>query len=147
MPWSNSAADNYVLLLRNGIQTAVPGVQSETAEDVQLFNGKNYRDEMNASFIGAGRTLAGIAGGTSAVLVTNGDQHNVTVAGGTWSFSTPSDPHIEESDSFTHTPPRPEEITRTRFLWWSGATGTGNVVAWAWADQVIDMSPSDHIRI
>lgn len=147
MPWSNTAADNYVLLLRNGIQTAVPGVQSETAEDVQLFNGKNYRDIVDATTMGTGRTLA-INQGANGVVITNGEQTTFpTILSGAITFQTPSDPHFEESDVITHTAPRPEESTRTRLLWWSGATGTGNVVAWAWADQVVDMSPSDHIRI
>lgn len=142
--WTNAVASPYVLYLRGRIQTSLGNVMSETQEDLLVFDTEYYRDELDASFMGTGRTLAGVAGGTNAVLVTNGEQHNVLVSGGTFAFSTPSDPHLEESDSFTHTPPHPLEKTRSRLYWWTGANGTGSVVGTAWADQVICLSPSDY---
>jgi hypothetical protein len=149
MPWSNSAPSPYVLLLRNGIQTSVPGVQSETQENLQLFDGETYRDELDATFLGTGRTLQINKTGGGGIVVTNGEQtvFNGSAGTDTYTFATPSDPHLEQSDSFTHTAPRPVESTRTRLLWWSGAAGGGNVVGWAWADQVVDFSPSAHVRI
>lgn len=149
MPWSNSATQNYVLLLKNGIQTDVPGVQSETQEDIEQFDGETYRNELDATFIGTGRTLQINKQGGGGIVVTNGEQtlFNGTLGTDTYSFAVPSDPHLEKSDSFTGTPPHPLESKRTRFLWWSGPSGTGNVVDWAWADQVINFSPSPHVRI
>jgi hypothetical protein len=147
MPWSNAAAQNYVLLLQNGIQTSVPGVQSETQEDLLVYDGETYRDEIFATEMGTGRTMI-ITQAGGGVAVTNGLQVETPgIISGALSFTTPSDPHLEESDSFTHTPPHPLEKTRTRFVWWSGASGTGNVVAWAWQEQVVTFSPSDFIRI
>jgi hypothetical protein len=143
MPWSNAAPAPYVLLLRNGIQTSVPGVQSETQEDLQLFDGETYRDELDATFLGTGRNVAVTGSGTDAII-TNGNQSSIT---GSTGYQAVQDPLMEESDSFSHTPPRPVESTRTRLLWWSAASGTGNVVGWAWADQVVDFSPSTHVRI
>lgn len=143
MPWSNASAQNYVLLIRNGIQTDVANVQSETAEDVEYYDGETYRDEIDSTFMGTARSLVGDGGGF-APLISNGFQGEISSFSG---FDTVNDPHLEQSDSFTHTPPHPLEKTRTRFLWWSGASGTGDVVGWAWADQVVDFSPSTHVRI
>jgi hypothetical protein len=147
MPWSNAAAQNYVLLLENGIQTSVPGVQSETQEDLLVYDGETYRDEIDATFMGTGRSLI-IEQAGGGVAVTNGLQVETPgIISGALTYDSPSDPHLEQSDSFTHTEPRPLEKTRTRIIWWSGASGTGDVVAWSWQEQIVTFSPSDFIRI
>lgn len=144
MPWSNAAQDDYVLLLRNGIETNVQGVQSETAEDVEQYDGETYRDELDATFLGTARNT--LIGGSSDALIPNGSTTNVVGPSGL-TYDTVQDPLMEQSDSFTHTEPRPLKSTRTRLLWWSAASGGGNVVSWAWADQVVSFSPSAYIRI
>lgn len=141
--WTSDTVANYSVAFQGRFQTRLLGVQSETQEDILLYDKEYYRDQLFAPELGTGRTLAGVAGGTNAVIIANGDQQTTTVSGGTWAFSAVSDPHFEESDSFTHTPPRPLEKTRTRLYWWSGPNGTGNVVGSCWADQNPILSPND----
>lgn len=147
MPWSNAAPANYVLLLKNGFETAFPGVRSETSEDLEGFLPEVYRDELDSTFIGTGRTL-NVNQGANGFVVTNGEQTvNPATISGAITFATPSDPHMEQSDSFLHVVPRPTPYTRTRLIWWSGAAGTGDVVGWAWMDRIEAFSPSNYIQL
>lgn len=136
--WTNTEARNYVLYLRGRIQTNLGAVMSETQEDLIVYDTEYYRDEIDSAFIGTGRNVAVTGAGTDAI-VTNGNQSSITGATG---YQTVQDPLIEESDSFTHTPPHPLAKTRSRLYWWSGAPDTSDVVGAAWADQVICLSPS-----
>lgn len=145
MPWSNAAQQNYTLLLKNGFETNVPGVQSETQEDIEGFLPEVYRDEMDATFTGATRNTLVESASTDS-LIPNGSITNVTGVSDL-TYAAVQDPILEESDSFTHTAPRPTPYTRTRFLWWSGASGSGNVVAWAWEDRIEAFSPSEFTQL
>lgn len=139
--WSNTSAQNYVLYVRGRIQTNAPGIQSETQEDLLVFDTEYYRDELDSAFLGTARTLLQASGGAFNTIIANGLQ----VTSDTFdSFAAQNDPHMEQSDSFTHTPPHPLEKTRSRLYWWSGPTGTGNVVASCWADQYVTLSPSNY---
>jgi hypothetical protein len=147
MPWSNAAPANYVLLLKNGFETAFPGVQSETSEDLEGFLPEVYRDELDSTFMGTGRSLI-IEQAGGGVAVTNGLQVETPgIISGALTYDSPSDPHLEQSDSFLHVDPRPTPYTRTRLIWWSGATGTGDVVGWAWMDRIEAFSPSNYIQL
>jgi hypothetical protein len=147
--WNNASGPlNYNLLLRGGFKTPVKGVQSKTQIDITWYDNEVYRDEIFAAEMGTGRTLQINKTGGGGLVVTNGEQtlFNGTAGTDTYTFATPSDPHLDKSDSITHTPPRFTQKTRTLFLWWSGPSGTGNVVAEAWADQVISMAPETYTR-
>jgi hypothetical protein len=141
--WSNTIAQDYVLTLKNSTKTSavMPGIQSATQEDLIVYDTEVYRDTIDAAFMGTGRTLNLTEGGGDGLLVSNGTLVSSTSAGGAFVFGTPSDPHLEESDEFTHTPPNPLAKTRSIFYFWSGATGTGNVIAACWADQFIAITP------
>lgn len=144
--WSNTVAQSYYVLSRQGFSTQLVGVMSQVSLSVQYQPGQGYRDEIDASFMGSARTLAG-NGGPDAVVIPNGDQTNVQVAGGAWTYSTPSDPHFEESDSFNHTPYRTVIFGRTRLQWWSGAGGTGNLIGEGWDDQILQLSSNPFERV
>lgn len=146
--WSNTVAQNYHILNKRGIVSELIGVMSQESIDFVYYPGDTYRDEIDAAFMGSPHTLAGdTTGPTAAVVFTNGEQANLTVSGGTFTYAAVSDPHFEESDSFTHTAPRPLEITRTKLIWWSAAGGTGNVVGEGWRDVVEELMPAPFDRI
>lgn len=141
--WSNAVAQDYVLTLKNSTKTSavMVGIQSATSEDLLVYDTEYYRDTIDAAFMGTGRSLNVTENGGDGVLVPNGSLTNVVSTGGGLTFESPSDVHLEQSDEFTHTPPHPLEKTRTMFYFWSGATGTGNVVASCWQDQFIALTP------
>lgn len=141
--WSNTVAQDYVLTIKNSIKTSavMPGIQSATQEDLLVYDAEVYRDTIDSAFMGTGRTLSLLEGGGDGLLIGNGTLVSSTSAGGAFTYQTPSDPHLEESDEFTHTPPHPMEKTRSMFYFWSGATGTGNLIASVWADQFVSLTP------
>jgi hypothetical protein len=141
--WSNAVAQDYVLTLKNSTKTSavMVGIQSATQEDLSYWDTEYYRDTIDAAFMGTGRTLNLTEGGGDGLLIANGALTNTTSAGGPFTYVDPSDRHLEESDEYTHTPPHPLEKTRAMFYFWSGATGTGNVVAQCWQDQFIALTP------
>lgn len=142
--WTNTEARNYVLYLRGRIQTNLGAVMSETQEDLIVYDTEYYRDEIDAAFMGTARSLI-VNQGANGFIVSNGEQTvNPTILSGALTYATPSDPHLEESDSFNHVPPNPLAKTRSRLYWWSGAPDASNVVGAAWADQVICLSPSEY---
>lgn len=148
--WSSDAQKNYIVLLQGGIKIPMNGVQSQTQVDVAWYDNEVYRDELFASEIGTGRTMQMNKTGGGSFFVTNGEQ-TVTpsvIGSDAFTFASPSDPHLEESDSFTHTPPRFTQKTRTAYLWWDGATGNGNVIGTCWADEFVSMitSPGTYTR-
>lgn len=145
--WSSDAAQNYNVLFRRGIVSRMEGVMSQESVDFVYNNGETYRDSMDAAFWGRASALAGVAGGTDAIVIANGDQTTVQVSGGTFAYSTPSDPQFEESDEFKHEPPRVLDITRTQVRWWSDAAGAGNLLGWAWLDELISIEPEPFERI
>lgn len=145
--WSSTTAQDYVLTLKNSTKTSavMASIQSATSEDLLVYDTEYYRDEIDAAFMGTARSLiaheSGGVGNQDA-LVPNGSITNVVgSSGSTIGFPAANDPHLEESDSFTHTAPHPLEKTRTMFYFWSGANGTGNVVSCCWQDQFIALTP------
>lgn len=146
--WSNTAAQNYYVLNRRGIITQLSGVMSQESIDVVFYTGETYRDELDAGFIGAARTLLFEKSGTDSTYVANGQQDTgPSPVSGLLTYATTSDPHLEQSDSFTHTEPRPLQVTRTRLIWWSGAAASGNVVGHGWVDEVVEFSSNEFDRI
>lgn len=147
--WDNAAAKDYWVLNRRGVVTQLIGVMSQQSEDVEYYNGETYRDELDAAFTGVGRSLQVNKTGGGGIVIANGDQtlFNGTLGTDTYTYATPSDPHLEQSDSFTHTPPRPLQVTRTRLTWWSGAAGSGSVIGQGWIDEVLEFSSNAFDRI
>ncbi len=146
--WSSAAQKNYVLLLDGGIKSPMKGVQSQTQVDVVWYDNEVYRDEIFAPQMGTGRTLQVNKAGGGGFFAFNGEQaiEPGVIGSDAFTYATPSDPHLEKSDSITHTPPRFTQKTRSAYLWWDGADGTGNVVGTCWADQFIALSPETYTR-
>jgi hypothetical protein len=145
--WSNTIAQDYVLTLKNSTKTSavMVGIQSATQEDLIVYDTEYYRDELDAAFLGTARSLiVHETGGVSPVdvVISNGSTTNVVGSSNTTlSYAAVNDPQVEQSDSFTHTPPHPLAKTRSIIHFWSGATGTGNIVASCWFDQFIAITP------
>lgn len=145
--WSNTTAGDLYLLLKRGIQTKLQGVMSQESEDFVFYIGETYRDEIDAAFMGAARSLI-VNQGANGFIVANGEQTvTPTILSGALSYASPSDVHLEQSDSFTHTEPRPLQVTRTLLRWYDGANASGNVVGEGWRDLVEDSSNTPFERI
>lgn len=121
--WTNAVAQDYVLCMRNSTKTSavMPSVMSETQEDLLVYDTEMYRDELDSSYLGRAWNETG-------------PSYSVPFAAGT-------DVPESTDDRFQHEPQRPVEKTRSRFYWWTGASGTGSVVGAAWVDQVISLTP------
>src|SRR5688572_16719307 len=100
--WSNAVAQDYVLTIKNAIKTeaVMEGIQSATQEDLIVYDTEVYRDTIDAAFMGTGRSLSLLEGGGDGLLVANGTLVTSTSAGGAFTYQTPSDTHMEESDEF-----------------------------------------------
>jgi hypothetical protein len=145
--WSSSEPKNYVLLLAGGIKSPMKGIQSQTQVDVVWYDNEVYRDEIDAPFMGTGRTLNVNQGG-GGFVISNGEQAvEPGIISGAITYASPSDPHLEQSDSFLHVAPRFTEKTRSAYLWWSGASGTGDVIGTCWADEFVALSPDTFTRL
>lgn len=115
------AAQNYTIQLINGTQTTVQSVLSETFEDKEVFDLTNYRNELDAGYLGRQWSDSG-------------------------SFAA-SDFAEESDDRYNAVVPFNEMKKRTRYVLWSGAVGTGDILFWAWFDQIRDVSTSTHSYI
>lgn len=117
------AAQTYTMRLRDGTISVVQGVVSETTEDVTIYDLTNYRDSLDAGYLG--RELTG-------------------------SFITPvvsPIPVESEDDVYNHVAPHNEIKKRTRIVFWSAAAGTGDVLGWVWADEVRAISIGTFTRV
>lgn len=126
----------YVLLEGGSVLIFTEVSAAHTPSDVEIYDGETYRDTIDANFIGTARSLiAHETGGVSNqdALVPNGAITNVVGSSNSAiGFATVNDPHIEESDEFTHTAPHFKAKKRTIWTFTRG-TGFPHVV---WADLV-----------
>lgn len=146
--WTQTTARDYHLTLKRGqLQTTelITAVKSETQEDVVYCDGEWYRDEIDAAYLGAPRTLlVHETGGVSPVdtVISNGSDTNVLGSSGTTlSFPVGQDPYMDKSDSVTHEPLRKAIKTMTKVLWWSDEGGTGELVGWTWLIEIYSFLP------
>lgn len=122
-------------LLKSNIQTKVEGVVSELLEDVENYDNATYRDGPY------------LVGGTQESFPSNLTPPNEIEAtanqtlGSTSSFTvvTPVTPADVVADDALKIPPRFHLKTRSRYKW---LDIDSNVIAWAWADQLIGISPT-----
>lgn len=147
--WTQATARDYHLTLKRGqlqTQELIESVKSETTEDILYHDGEWYRNEIDAAFMGTARTLISHeTGGLSPVdaLIPNGTNDAVVAgsSGATIGFPTVNDPHLEQSDSWTGTPPHPLQKTMTKICWWGDESGTGELIGWAWLHEVYSFLP------
>lgn len=106
-------AQTYFLKDKRGFITTIAGVYDRTFVDVIVYNKSNYRDVMDASYIG-GTIANNIAGSpadpTDSISIVEQLQ---TLGGGG-----------KGCDIVEHVAPHPEAVTRTEIRFWSGLAGT-----------------------
>lgn len=117
------AAQTYYLRFKDGSVTSVASVVSETFEDKTIYDTTNYRDELDAAFLGRA-----IAATTTAPFASG-------------------NPPEGASDSINHTAPRNEAKKRSRICLWSGSSGSGDLLGWAWTDELRGVSTSTFTRV
>lgn len=116
--WSNTVAQNGWFHESGNVKSGlVDGVMSCSMLDINTFDGTNYEGD---------------------TVVTTAGTDNV-------SGTTPSGDKTQSTTS-TDTPvtpsPSPETRKRSLLKFWSGATGTGNVLYSVWADKFISFEVS-----
>ena len=130
MPATLIAATNYLplpasalyyTLKDDDVYYAIPaGALSFSFVDQIVSRARNYRDEPPVLPAISSATLgAGTASGSGALSVPS------TVGSGVAVSSSSS---VIQDDNYTHVAPRNEPATRTYMVFWSGATGSGNVL-------------------
>jgi hypothetical protein len=152
--WTQTTAGSYHLTLKRGqLQTValMTSIKSETQEDVDYSDGEWYRDEIDAAFLGAPRTLlVHETGGVSPadVVISNGSNTNVVGSSGTTlSFPTGQDPYMDKSDSVTHEPLRKAIKTMTKTLWWGGESGAAPLIGWTWTHEIYSFLPVEITKV
>lgn len=116
-----SAATHYVLLRGNVYMpvTTSTGDFSYNEEDVEYYDGSNYRDSFADYNPSAANTQPGILYTTAASISGN----------------------YAISDDVAHEPPRYEKKKRTRIKFWDNVVaGSGKCIAWVWSDRFVMVS-------
>lgn len=134
--------ETVYVTLEGGIVLLITDVTDEyTPTDVEIYDGETYRNEIDAGFIGTARSLlVDVSGGVGSgpVAIPNGSNLNVVGGSGdTIAYSAVSDPHLEQSDSFTGTPPHFKAKKRTLYSF----PRDGKFTHVTWGDLVIGTSP------
>lgn len=119
--WASTAGQTGYIREKNFVKEGpIVGVMSLWAQDVEYYDGENYRDlpfpdasiavSPEEVFIGGDYVVAGTPDATPPVTTA------VTANDGT------------TNDDILHIPPRPEKHIKTLFTLWDNAAGTGNVL-------------------
>lgn len=113
------AAQTYNVRMKDGTTTIVTGVLSETVVHEEQYNMENYRNELDAAYLGRAWDTATFSGettpATTAIAESRDDRVNAVV-------------------------PYPELFKRSRLNLWSGAGGTGDRLFFGWCDQILSYS-------
>lgn len=144
--WSSTAPQSGYLIVKKVQSTApIVGVMSQTQVDLTVFDKETYRNELSQNFIGPADwpsfNLSGmpvfispITPLTSPFDQTTGSEVILDDVATSLATGVPVDPHST---------PKKESY----FLFWSGATGTGNVLAMCKIEDFVEFSivPSQSI--
>lgn len=144
LPYSGSPV--YVELKGNLFLT-IKAPKSFCRIDYPLYDGGNYRDTIDSSFIGrAPQGISKIADpGITAVDIPTAGQGDILIEVTAATIIGPVPDQIatmmEEDDNFSHTPPHPELKARTMMMWFDGPIVTsapsGSICARCWVDRYI----------
>ena len=122
----------YATLKDESAVISIEGALSFSLIDESAFRQFNYWDEVPASFVGGPADVAGSSATTLQVFddVAHASSHDEVINTSVAVQLSTNAAIIQQSDSFTHVAPHPEVFKRTMMVFWSGATGAGNVVAY-----------------
>ena len=152
--WSNAAPQSGYLIVngRTQSQTPIVGVQSRTQIDVAIYDMDTYRNEMSAARIGRPWQIitevdqvspggSGVVIGPSPAGVVVDELDPPVVIAQT------QDTVVAKDDPYNATPPFSTPKIRSLYLFWSGASGTGDILAECWADEYTEFAivPSQQI--
>lgn len=151
--WTSTAAQNVYIIVNGRTQSQQPitGVQSCTQIDVTTYDTDTYRNELSAAYVGRSWVyrLDYTVGGLNDAEVISGNFGAATsISGdGTSAFSQVEDTLSTKDDVYMGTLPFSTPKIRSMMLFWSGASGTGNVVHQCWVDEETQYSvqPSQQI--
>jgi len=124
----------FVVTLVDGVKHQFEAESWTFVDDLE-YDGSTHRDIITSADMG--RAALGVdvrfiqSGGLFGSLLDMPDSNTKGIGqlGDTIQVTQLEDAKFEQSDVFTHTPPRPTEKTKTYAVFWSGAGGTGNQVA------------------
>ncbi len=141
--WSNTVAQDGYLIVRGKIQSQNPikGVMSCSQFDLIIYDTTTYRNELSSAYIG--RPWADFATNID-------DPTSVTVpvalaaVNGVFRISSATtqtqDTITAKDDQYNATPPFSTPKMLSFFMFWSGATGTGNLLAFCRVDEFTEWS-------
>ncbi len=139
--WSSTVAQDGYLIVRGKIQSQdkITGVMSCAQITLEIFDTTTYRNELSAAYIG--RPWANFA----SELVENTAGTGLLQANGVFSYvgGVPvqnQDTVTENDDQFNAVEPFSTPKQLSYFTLWSGANGTGNVLAFWRADEHTEFS-------
>ncbi len=143
--WSSTVAQNgYLIVKKVQSNTAIAGVMSCSQFDIDTYNGDTYRNELSGNFIGPVNWYSFNMSGMPVSIAP------ITPLTSPFDQTTESEVILDDiaaTCAGTPIPPytAPERISF--FLFWSGATGTGNVLAMCKVEDFVEFSivPSQSI--
>lgn len=118
-----STLRTYTVLHKGRITTSVKGALSHTYADEDVYDGTNFRNELDASYLGREWATVAIAWATPPA---------------TGQVAEASDDRLRNVD------PHNELKKRTKLIIWSGAAGTGDVLFEGWADRIESFSIGEY---
>lgn len=155
--WSSAVAQSIYIRQTGLVQTGpIAGVMSCSLVDITNYDQDVYRDTSDITSPWPAFIQHVLAGGPPYAALTPTPYQlgldtyatklltKTTEAGVETKADIPiadaTDAVTTLDDRASHIPPRSTQKTRSMYLWWSGATGTGNVLASCWADEFISTS-------
>ncbi len=113
----------YTILQRGRITTTVRGAKSHTYADQAEYDGSNYRNTLDASYLG--RQWAGLM---------------ASAGPGPPPVSATTYPPESFDDQLQAVAPHNELKKRTKLIIWDDVNGTGNILFEGWADRIESFS-------
>ncbi len=128
---------NYTILHKNRITTTVSGALSHTYADQDEYDTSNYRNELDASYMGRPWVTSSTSSSPGETNVF--EQESKMTGAQPWVGTTTQDAEAMD-DRLNAVAPFPELKKRTKLIIWDGAGGTGNVLFEGWADRIESFS-------
>ncbi len=127
----------YNVLQKGRITTQVKNALSHTYVDQDEYDATNYRNELDASYIGRPWIIDQTSSSPGDTNVFS--QTSPMTGAPPWDGVSNQDAEAMD-DRLNAEEPRNELKKRTKLIIWAGAGGTGDILFEGWADQIISFS-------
>lgn len=134
----------YLLLKNDRIVCQITGALSVSAQDVLVYDTSTHSELIDASMTGNAHMMPTVLKGSESNAA-SGFGGTLTSFSGSSALKGADSLAAGTTDSIMCDPsavtPVPTQKTDTLFKWWSGASGSGNLVAMAWKSQIRYVGP------